>query len=139
VRSFLSSSIIAAATVFLTGCGPVYQTQYSFQAPRGHRARNCIASNCERNKLLCERNCAANDRSCEWRASDEAQTAYHEYAVQQREHNQPISKSIDDFKSDWGCNQSCGCDSVYRQCYSTCGGTVIASTVCVAFCNQKNH
>lgn len=126
-----------ALSLLLTGCGPVYQTTYSYEKPASQRARTCIASNCERNKMLCQSNCAKNNNECEWRATEEAKTEYREYVRQQRYNNLPIKKSINDFKDDWDCNNSCNCQSVYRQCYSTCGGTVIAHTQCVAFCNQK--
>jgi hypothetical protein len=122
------------STLLLAGCGPMYETNYSYVTPHSQRARDCIASNCVRNKMLCQRNCAANNRSCEWQATQNAQEEFHEYAVQQRENRQPITKSVSDFMDDWNCNNSCNCQTVYRQCYGTCGGTVIANTQCVAFC-----
>jgi uncharacterized protein YceK len=125
------------ASLLLAGCGPMYETTYSYQKPHTQRARDCIAHNCQYNKMMCEKNCSANNRSCEWQAHQNAQEEFRQYAIQQRENHQPINKSVSDFMDDFNCNNSCNCQGIYRRCYSTCGGTVIANTQCVAFCPKS--
>ena len=128
--------IFSIITFSLVGCGPIYKKKYYYQAPRSFAARQCIASNCERNKMMCENTCAANNRSCEWRATEEARINFRQYVREQRRQNLPIKKSLSDFRNNWDCNADCGCESVYRRCYQTCGGQVTSQTVCVAFCDQ---
>lgn len=88
--------------------------------------------------MLCQQNCSDSNISCERQASQDARVSFRQYAKSQRKQRLPIIKSVSDFKDDSQCHASCGCDSVYRQCYQTCGGQVLANTVCVAFCDQKS-
>lgn len=130
--------LIALSILFLNlfGCGPIYQKKFTYYQPRSNAVRQCIASNCERNKMMCERNCSERNSACKWRAYDQARVDYRQYVRQQRRQNLPVKKSISDFNNDSYCDTSCGCNEVYRRCYQTCGGKVTSKSVCVAFCDQ---
>ncbi|MDF1795543.1 MAG: hypothetical protein P1U63_03290 [Coxiellaceae bacterium] len=132
----LSVCLIAAAAAGLTGCGPIYKTSYTYQPPKSNKARRCVVA-CQRNRLLCEQNAQENYQRCEDRASSAAEEAYHEYAVNQRRTHQPVDRSVSDFTQDWSCSSGNRCAAMYRQCYSTCGGTVITHRVCTAFCDKE--
>ncbi|MCX7125148.1 MAG: hypothetical protein NTU49_05220 [Gammaproteobacteria bacterium] len=63
--------------------------------------------------------------------------AYLTYVQQQNAQNLPIYNNVSDYADYSSCSDHCGCEATYRQCFSNCGGEVIANTRCVAFCNQK--
>lgn len=130
-----------AASASLTACGPIYNVSYQYKPPHRNKARRCIVA-CQRNKLMCQRNASQQYDRCEDRALRSAQASYHAYRVNQRRSHQPVKRNLDDFKYDWGCSSGNNCDADYRQCYVTCGGTVITHRTCVAFCDKdgaKKH
>lgn len=130
------ASALTLACLGITACAPIYQTSYSYKPPKSAEAKRCVVS-CQRNRLLCERNAQQSYDRCEQRADEDAQTAYHEYAVNQRHTGQPVDRSVSDFKHDWSCSGGNNCAAMYRQCYTTCGGTVITHRVCTAFCDKE--
>ncbi len=129
-------ALLTTSTALLSACGPIYNTTYTYRPPRNQHARRCIVA-CQRNKLMCQRNADKSYQHCEDRAGRDAKRAYHDYKVKQRRQHKPIKLGPEDFRQDWSCSHYNNCDAGYRQCYTTCGGTVITHKVCVAFCGKK--
>lgn len=120
----------------LAGCGPMYQTHYSYIPPKSSNGRQCI-NQCLTNRSYCQSQCQTNYQSCKTSAELIAMPQYLSYVHQQNAANQPINQGIGDFADYSSCTTQCGCEPTYRSCFVNCGGSVIANTQCVAFCNQK--
>lgn len=127
--------LIATALV-LSSCGPMYSTSYSYVPPRSWRGKQCV-NQCMMQQTTCKMQCKLSDQECHMNANMIARPAYRAYVRQQARAKQPIKKTIRDFADYSSCADSCGCVNLYRQCYTNCGGQVVARTVCVAFCNKK--
>ena len=114
----LCCSVIAC---LVSGCGPIYETQYSFIPPEDDHGRSCIFQ-CENGKLQCERLEDMKKDQCE----DRSDRQY--YRCQDRGEKYCYRESCSvDYET---------CESHYRGCYQSCGGRVDAKQVCVGFCNK---
>lgn len=126
----------------LAGCGPVYDTTYSYEAPPTGEGKLC-ANQCGQIEQLCKRNCTLERESCLAREREQARNDYEDYVRARRNSGAPVERDLDDFDRDYRCASSnvsmceSGCASDQRTCYATCGGKVTATTVCTAFCDQK--
>lgn len=120
----------------LAGCGPVYQTQYSYVPPHSWRGRKCI-NRCLTARSYCRGECQTNDQACHSNANVAAMPAYLAYVQERNSKGKPTYMNVSDFADYSNCSDHCGCESTYRACFSNCGGEVIANTQCVAFCNQR--
>ncbi len=131
--------LLAACLSFLalTACSPVYQTNYSYLAPKTWRGKQC-ANRCLQDRSACRAQCLQTSQSCRNSANLAATPAYLIYVEQQRRHHLPLDQTITDFADYSGCTNHCGCESSYRECFTNCGGEVMANTQCVAFC-KSNH
>jgi hypothetical protein len=127
--------LVICSVFLLSGCGPVYQTHYSYIPPHSWRGRRCI-NRCLADRSFCRSQCQTNAQSCETNANLIAMPAYLSYVQQQNAANQPITNSVSDFADYSNCSDHCGCESSYRACFVNCGGQVFANTQCVAFCHQ---
>lgn len=128
--------LLVSLVFFLSACGPIYQTQYSYKPPKSSMGRMCAAQ-CIQNKSNCEQMCQIREESCRTKARQDALYQYELYKAQQQVQSQPVKKTPQDFENTWGCHQSCDCGPAYNACYETCGGQVIATQVCTAFCDRK--
>ncbi len=126
---------ILAMTFLIGGCGPVYKTHYTYVPPKSYRARMCL-NQCLSDKSSCNLNCRSLNQRCHSDADRAARPGYRAYVRKQRKNNKPIWRNISDFADYSGCRSGCSCSTDYRQCYTNCGGQVIASTVCTAFCKK---
>lgn len=132
-HAFLLTLILSAS--LLTGCGPVYQTRYTFQPPHNWHGRKCV-NRCLAERSQCYSNCRVSNQMCRNSADMEALPSYLNYAHEQRKAGQPVYDNVNDFADKSGCYSNCGCASSYRECYENCGGIVTPYTVCTAFCPQ---
>lgn len=126
---------IFAISVLMTGCGPIYETTYSYVPPKSYRGRTCV-NQCLSQKGSCRNNCRLLNQSCRLQANAAAEPAYQAYLRSMRRQGKPPVETIADFADYSGCQSNCGCDVNYRQCYTNCGGKIIPHTVCTAFCNK---
>ena len=142
--------LVIMATVFfsglLAGCGPVYQTTYSYVMPKGKEARQCIRE-CLSQKQACNLQCDKQKKKCQARnqqsellsdlvnmkARREEARHYHKHG---KHHHRHYSRYPYSSYSRVSCDTECGCDANYRVCYTSCGGQVIPHTVCVAGCKK---
>lgn len=125
-----------ASIFLLSGCGPVYETHYNYVPPASWHGRQC-ANHCLAKRSRCRTSCQSAKQVCRSAADMDAMPAYLDYAQDQRNSGEPVVNSVSDFADYSNCPDKCGCGSTYRACFSNCGGTVIANTQCVAFCNEK--
>lgn len=121
--------------LFLSGCGPVYKTEYTYQPPRTDVGKMC-ATQCMQAKNNSQQLCEMRNQTCEMTAKQNATIQYLEYKESQRAAGKPIKKSEIDFDDSYLCDSSCDGTNDYNQCYQTCGGVVTSYQVCTAFCKQ---
>lgn len=132
-RKSLNLLSVALIGVTVASCGPIYNTTYTFSPPNSMQGRQCV-NDCLAQKSHCSFRCQRDYEQCTFAAQDEA---HHQYREWQRHHHGDHSRYYNDFVDTSQCQQDCGCDNDYRQCYANCGGAVIPHTRCVAFCNKK--
>lgn len=125
VRLFL---LCLGLLLFVSGCGPRYKTQYTYQPPASPEGKNCMLQ-CDNIKQQCRTNEDYRYRACE-----------SENRVARLEYSNCISEKRDHC---FDRSQFCGsrnykrCDADYRICYQNCGGIVTSSLVCVSGCEGK--
>ncbi|MEI8393756.1 MAG: hypothetical protein WCF85_03400 [Rhodospirillaceae bacterium] len=130
--------LILALCLFAAGCGPIYDTVYSYAPPRSAEGRMCT-NQCQQISQMCEQNCSLKDDNCRAQAHQDAERQYHDYVHERKKKNKKIDKSVSDFEYTGHCPSSSNCESKcngnYRTCYSNCGGTVTSQRVCTMFCD----
>jgi len=136
-RLFSITALLAVmiASILMAGCGPIYETSYKYVPPKSYRGRLC-ANQCTSQKSSCQNNCRVLNQACRMEANAAAEPAYRAYLRSMRKQNKTPWRNIGDFADYSNCNDRCGCETNYKQCYTTCGGQVIPHTVCTAFCNK---
>lgn len=131
VRSFSAVAIWSLAAFFVTACGPVYKTDYTYTPPKDASGRQCL-NQCLALQSSCRS--AAEDRAVRENAACQ-QNAMVNYSVclatakSDAERNRCSSYSYCDRKPDLR-----ACDAEYRMCYQNCGGTVVGHQRCVSGC-----
>jgi len=123
----------SSLSCLMTACGPMYKTTYEYHPPENQRGRMCL-NHCLDIKNECRAICNNHNDVCKDQAMQRAQMDFESYQHAQRETQQPITKTVNDFYNPWGCSESCHCEQQYNQCYSNCGGEVVPVQTCVAFC-----
>ncbi len=131
--------MLCFAMITLAGCGPVYNTSYTYKSPRAWRGRMCV-NTCLQQRNTCSLQCKEMNSQCRETAIIAARPAYKAYLRHQRHHHKTAWKSVNDFADFSQCNNVCNCAPNYNQCFENCGGRIIAHTRCVAFCKKpKPH
>lgn len=136
LKVLLVTSVLGAF-IFVAGCSPVYQTNYSYVTPKSWRGKQCV-NRCLRNRSFCRAQCRSADQNCRNDAQLAAMPAYLTYVKQQRRQGLTPTQTVSDFADYSACSDQCGCEATYRQCFTNCGGRVNTNTQCVAFCQQKS-
>jgi uncharacterized protein YceK len=127
-------SLFFIVGLLLSGCGPIYQTTYSYQPPRAQMGKMCI-SQCFQTKSMCQQMCQTQDQSCRTQEHQNAYFRYQAYHAQQVSRGKPVNKSINDFDNSFSvCQHSCSCTADFNMCYQSCGGSVLEHRECTAFC-----
>jgi hypothetical protein len=121
--------------MLLTGCSPVYETQYSYEPPKSKAGRMCAAQ-CIQNEENCKQLCQLREDVCITKSKQDALYQYEVYKAQQQSQNRPIIKTPENFDRAHSCYQVCGCTSVYNTCFERCGGQVATTQGCTAFCKS---
>jgi hypothetical protein len=119
----------------LSGCGPIYNSSYSFEQPKTFSGKQC-SNTCLQNRTSCQMQCNTQNESCRSNARQAALAAYVLYVANKEEQQKNPHKTIDDFADYSNCNSSCGCEETYNQCFSNCGGIITENRQCVAFCGK---
>lgn len=117
------------AGLFLAGCGPIYETQYTLTPPPGAEGRACVFQ-CDNTQLHCRQIKDLERQSCE---RDE-QLARYEYqnCLQRREKDSGVKCAERYVYCPSASYESC--EAEYRSCFQTCGGVVQSRQVCVFNC-----
>lgn len=133
-------TLCLAVMALLSACGPVYETQYSLIPPGSAEGRLCV-NQCQQNRNFCRQNCSLTQQACVNEARSRALYEYQAYVNRQQAEKKPIKKTVSNFDRSYSCgNSSCEtrCEADYRDCFGgSCGGQVIARSVCTAFCDQE--
>ncbi len=124
----------------VAGCGPIYETVYSYQPPRSPQGQQC-AGQCQQIGQYCRQNCRLREDSCRANARQEAGYEFDRYVRERHRNRQEVKKSIGDFDYSYHCSgaSSCeaSCDADFRICFTNCGGVVTAYQQCTMFCDQQ--
>lgn len=129
--------LILLFVLLLSACGPIYQTTYGYIPPKSNIGKMC-AMQCQQTKMLCQQLSQSGQDNCRNNARQQAMFDYQSYKHERRQAGKSIDKDLNDFYNDFGCSRdTSNCDQAYNSCFSTCGGQVIPTTVCVAFCNKN--
>lgn len=113
----------------LVGCGPMFQTQYTYVPPSSETGRTCVFQ-CENSRYQCQQLEEMRKERCEEDARREQERCQWQLAMRGKEekwYDCPTASCSADTER---------CDGMYRSCYQSCGGRVDAKTVCVANCDQ---
>lgn len=135
----LSWIFIIVTTLIMAGCGPLYETSYSFAPPSTSQGKMCVLQ-CQQSKTLCQRLCTSDNSNCKLRARSDAQFQYEQYVSAQTAARQPVTKTLNDFYNPFQClPKSCHCAADYRSCFQLCGGDVTEQRTCVANCGKQQN
>lgn len=131
---------LLALICLLTGCVPMYHTDYEFIHPASERGMSCVAK-CAYSKAMCNRYCDSPSQSlCEQDERARAKSKYDLYVKDRRAKGKPIYKTEESFFDPAYCRflnretHDCNCEEEYRACYKMCGGKVVSKKVCIANC-----
>lgn len=122
--------VLIAVLVSGAGCGPVYDTAYSFRPPPSGTGRVCV-SQCETSRRQCGQLEDLRARQCEH--DSQRQRVLCEAEVRIEKGREP--KWYECGSELCSANYDL-CESDYRSCYQACGGEVRAETRCVANCDK---
>ncbi len=114
----------------LAGCGPIYDTVYSYTPPSSPAGKFCV-DNCEDRQDDCER--FENERAeyCEDRQREQM-----DRCADRISREKGRGPKFDECGKTESCTASLTrCEEDYRRCYGNCGGTVTSKQECVAFCD----
>ncbi len=130
------SIILLFIIAVLSGCSPVYKTDYTFVPPKKESGRTCVLQ-CENTKLLCEQLQETKYNSCLQRAELNYQSC-ESRKIYRIDYKSGDTKCVENcYCSRSSCyrdNETCG--GQYRSCYQTCGGQVRSKTYCVSNCEE---
>ncbi|MEI6557994.1 MAG: hypothetical protein WCO00_06275 [Rhodospirillaceae bacterium] len=138
----MMSRMVWAALVMLVvaGCGPIYETVYSYQPPRSPQGQMC-AGQCQQISQYCKQNCRLQEDSCKSNSHREASHEFDRYVRERQRNHQEIKKQVSDFDHSYSCSSSSNCEascgSDFRMCFTNCGGVVTSRQECTMFCDQK--
>lgn len=136
MKIFRLISLLLIACI-LAGCGPVYQTSYTYQAPKNIQAKQCIIQ-CQQAKTTCQSACQTSQYQCQQAAMSQARFNYEEYKSQQKLMGKPVQADLNSFYNGGDCYNTCGqCSYNFNNCYTMCGGKVLVHKRCVAFCGKN--
>lgn len=134
-RKFTIAAFLALLT--LSACNPVYKTDYRFTTPPTDIGKMC-AVGCLDKLSACKANCKVNETNCRRIEDLKAENRYLRYVDEQREKGKPIEHEKWYFQSYGRCSASsceAKCEEEQRTCHSTCGGNIIETRRCTAFCD----
>ena len=83
------------ATTLISGCGPIYETEYQYAEPQGSMAAICI-NQCHSLKNDHTNRCLQAEQTCRHDEEENAQFAYGVYTANQINQKQPIEKTKQD-------------------------------------------
>jgi len=127
LNPLLALSGLLALSLALSGCGPIYSTQYRYTPPLDTNGKMCV-NQCASSRDLCR-------QLEESRASQEQaqcqQNATMRYALCLS--NAKTDQARSQCNSSSYCSRSANterCEESYRQCFQNCGGKIDSFQVC---------
>jgi hypothetical protein len=112
----------------LSGCGSLYETNYSYIKPNSPQGVICTVQ-CENTRLQCVQNKELEKQNCETNKR-----------LDNIEYDQCVAaKGKDKCSRNWTyCSaDTSSCKTAYNNCYTACGGQVKTERVCVANCDKR--
>lgn len=126
-----------AALLMLNACGPVHETVYQMVPPPTDMGRMC-ANNCLLASSNCQQHCEITGRQCEQMEDMRADQEYRDYKRERRAKGKEVKKSRSSFDNSYRCDSDdcmANCVNTHHLCHTNCGGQIIPTTRCTAFCN----
>ena len=127
IKWLTALSGLLAMSLVLSGCGPVYSTQYRYTPPLDANGKMCV-NQCANTREMCrvmEESRASQEQSqCQ-------QNATMRYALCLS--NAKTDQARSQCNSSSYCSRSVNterCEGAYRQCFQNCGGRVDSFQVC---------
>lgn len=120
---------LLALPVLLSACGPVYETSYSFIPPTKESGQTCVFQ-CEMTRNQCFQLEEMKEQNCEMQSKYEYDRCQRDLEARGKKEKW-YDCSYDSCSADTE-----RCESLYRSCYSACGGTVQTHRVCTMFCDK---
>jgi len=139
--------IILAALAACEPPGPIYQAHHNLTPPASDMGRLCAAQ-CSNTKQQCAQNATLTKTLLTERCEDDARVTarrkYRDYVHKKRLKGAKVRQSEGSFYNAYHCKkkgsgQAAICSESYHQCYTTCGGQVVAQSLCVANCNTPTR
>jgi hypothetical protein len=138
--------LILGLALSLAACGPQLETRYDFTPPASKAGMQCV-QNCQADQSMCQAHARSAKDQCRAQADrkveQDYQKARNDYVVALKLHAKDPSKfpePTEPYKqspSYYQCDDlGTECQGQYNNCYSSCGGNVVESQVCVANCDQ---
>lgn len=139
MRSFAIRALaIIGAAMLPAACAPVYDTQYTYSAPATAAGQTCISA-CQADQSGCSYGCRRRAQDCEYEKDRIAEREFNRYVRWRQERGLHVDRTRLYFRPTYSCprERECraSCDTVYRACFTACGGRIEAREVCVAGCD----
>jgi hypothetical protein len=147
--SALAALLVAPLALIVAGCSmemeppqPRYEVTHNFIPPASDMGRMCAAQ-CLTSKDQClttkQLSTELAKEHCENDERERARKDYASYAKSRKDKGKKVDRTEDSFYSRARCERAGGtlsnCNENYHQCYTTCGGQVVAQSICVANCD----
>lgn len=116
------------SALFFQGCGPIYDTAYTFRPPTSGIGRICAAQ-CGVSRGQCAQLEDVRARQCESASQRDRILCETEVRIDKGREPKWYECGSDLCSANYEL-----CESNYRACYQACGGEVRAETRCVANC-----
>ena len=144
-----ASLLLAPAFLGLAGCTvqmvppePRYEVSHSYIPPATDMGRMCAAQ-CltSKDQCLTTKQLSADlaRERCENDERERARKEYASYAKSRKDKGKKVDRTEDSFYARYRCEKAgttlSDCGENYHQCYTTCGGQVVAQSICVANCD----
>ena len=127
---------LAFLAVGFNACGPVFKTNYTYIPPKTSQGQACVFQ-CQNTQQHCEQLEEMRYERC----LDRNEADYYRCLRDQR-YVYNYKKGRQECVENCYCSRGyCSrdeerCGEQYRGCYQTCGGEVLAETICVSNCEQ---
>lgn len=146
MRHLLKYAALAAGSLWLAACGPVYKTYTNYTPPPDQRGKSCVLQ-CESQRAQCDSQCRRDYSQCRQEAKSEGRMRYlsaRESYLNQKaacldRGNKDCAKKFSEpsensYVNDSHCQEDCGCMTHYDRCFEVCGGQVQRYTRCESNC-----
>lgn len=125
--------LLSFATLLLSACGPIYETQYRYTPPGDAEGRACIAQ-CDVGKTQCRINADLRAENRQLRCEREAARDFERCLTTQGADPEKSQCHRRLCSENSASEDHAQCDADHRVCFQGCGGVVDSTRVCTFNC-----